>query len=40
LRSGKITPGTDRHRAVYAHLRRVVLDRLAESNPKILPKQD
>ncbi len=37
MRAGKITPGTERHRDVYAHLRRMVLDRLRESNPKALP---
>lgn len=37
LRAGAIAPGTDRHRAVFAHLRHVTLDRLRESNPKALP---
>lgn len=37
LRAGAIAPGTDRHRAVFAHLRQVTLDRLRESNPKALP---
>ena len=37
MRAGKITPGTEHHRDVYAHLRRMVLDRLRESNPKALP---
>ncbi len=37
LRAAKITPGTERHRDVYAHLRQAVLDRLRESNPKALP---
>ena len=37
LRGGKIVPGTERHRAVFAHLRRTTLDRLRESNPKALP---
>ena len=34
LRSGKITPGDERHRAVHDHLRRATLDRLRESNPR------
>ena len=38
LRAGKIFPGTERHRAVFAHLRRATLDRLRESNPKALPE--
>jgi hypothetical protein len=37
LRAGRIVPGTDRHRAVFAHLRRATLERLRESNPKALP---
>ena len=37
LRADAIAPGTDRHRAVFAHLRRITLDRLRESNPKALP---
>lgn len=37
LRAGKIIPGVERHLDVYAHLRRAVLDRLRESNPKALP---
>ena len=37
LRAGTVVSGTDRHRAVFAHLRRTTLDRLRESNPKALP---
>ena len=37
LRAGKIACGTERHRLAFAHLRRAVLDRLRESNPKALP---
>ncbi len=37
LRAGKIAPGTDRHRAVFAHLRLAIVERLRESNPKALP---
>ena len=37
LRAGKIAPGTDRHRAVFDHLRLATVERLRESNPKALP---
>jgi hypothetical protein len=37
LRAGKIVPGSERHRAVFTHLRQATLDRLRESNPKALP---
>jgi hypothetical protein len=37
LRAGKIVPGGERHRAVFAHLRQTTLERVRESNPKALP---
>jgi hypothetical protein len=37
LRAGKIVSGGERHRAVFAHLRRTALERVRESNPKALP---
>ncbi len=37
LRAGQIVPGTERHRAVLAHLKDATLERLRESNPKALP---
>ncbi len=39
LRAGKIVPGTERHRAVFAHLRQATLERVRESNPKALPHE-
>ncbi|MSP80363.1 MAG: hypothetical protein EXR02_04745 [Rhodospirillales bacterium] len=39
LRAGKIAPGGARHSSVFAHLRRTVVERLHESNPKALPQE-
>jgi len=37
LRSGAIATGGSRHRAVFDHLWRTMLERVRESNPKALP---
>lgn len=39
LRAGKMVPGGERHRAVFAHLRQTTLERVRESNPKALPNE-